>query len=125
MVPNGRTDVSAATVPWAARVPLAVIPTALGRPWLGPLAMTACPKPSQPRLQLQQRPQLQYPVTSSGMRTGTRPWGGQIRSERHPDNHIIAGNASPAMTAKNDRCHPFVADVASEVILCGFDMLPV
>lgn len=53
-VPNGNTAGSAATVPGRARTPLAVTPTALGRPASGPRAITG--RPHQVRRQLQQRP---------------------------------------------------------------------
>ena len=102
MVPNGSTEVSAATVPGRAWVPLAVMPTSFGFPLLGPSLMTGepkMPKPHHGRSQLQHFSQLQYPVISMVITTGWRPAGGRIVFVTHPDIHTSRGNETPASTA--------------------------
>jgi hypothetical protein len=80
-------------------VPLAVMPTSFGLPLLGPLLITGGPSPNQLRSQLQQTPQLQYPVTSIVITTGVRPAGGRIRAVKQPAHQTKSGRQRPAMTA--------------------------
>ena len=93
MVPKG-SDGSAATVPYAACVPQAVCPTAFCLPLLAPEEMTGEPKSPkgeyQGYSQLQQMPQLQYPVTSMTLAIGG-VGGGLKRLWIHPTSQMQSG----------------------------------
>lgn len=80
----GNSDVSAAIVPFCACRPLAVCPTFLGLPRLGPLAITAEPNPNILRFQLQHLPQLQYPVVFKNITVARLFAGGISLFDEHP-----------------------------------------
>ena len=106
MVPKG-SDGSAATVPYAACVPQAVCPTAFCLPLLAPEEMTGEPKSPkgeyQGYSQLQQMPQLQYPVTSMTFTMGG-VGGGLKRLWMHPTSHRASGKRIAKMPISRRCC---------------------